>query len=1480
MAGGGGGPRSATEYLRKCVIVALLVAGVFVLYRFGPDPGGGFDTRGLLVMGFVVLTSYTFGELVEVVKLPHITGYLIAGLLLGPGVWHVVHDQWHLDLGPFADGIMNPAVIGQFQPLESLALALIALTAGGELKMDQLRRDAKAIGGMLVGQSITTFAAVIGLIALISGVIPAISMPALAELPIGAALALGAVVATVSLATSPAATIAVINDVKANQGTMAKQVLSTVVLKDVVVVVLFSLAGTLAASQLGLSGSGDVVTTLAWHVLGSLAIGAMVGGAIALYLTSVGVEILLFLLGTMFTASYIAAEVHLDPALLFISAGFTAANFSKAGDKLIHSVEQLSLPVYVLFFTLAGAKLHLDTLAQVLPFALALVTARSAALFIGVRVGARLGGASEATVKHGWMGFVSQAGVAITLAGLVGSQFGESGRTLETLIIAGVAIHEVIGPIMLKVALGLAGEAHPDGAGTDDQEQTEETGPDPRDLAPWPEPEPGDPWGPPSKTSTPELDLAVREIEADLRGLVTDLSTGPLRQRHQGASDYLRRMRSAFLYQHRRLSVAAAQHADDSHALASLLRVDQTSLADVWREACHTRAASLVERSWQPERLVEALDDITGNVKETIDAKWEPATFESAEDESPVVLLGRTWLRLRRGNLGPRVVRLREVARYHLAGRAVARLEGLAALTVQAEFYLAARTTSLFDAIAAAYDDVATLVEHGEADEARVGQAMRALRVDVEGHFAAAQAELDTVADDGASRAARILGQAIADLKSDVAVIGTVDLPSRRRRFSHVYTESNRGLQALGERYQAGLRAARARYGLLSLELELMGLEGRVKEAVEQHSHELERNLRGRGPTQIRRVLKALDTAIVGLTQALDNPDIRGTDLITAIHDETRPLARVAADASRQAETLRAELTEERATELLLDALLRAANRLTETYTVPTGQMLEGEWTLPPPAPETEVPFRRVVLDYIESQVTRDLVALTRRLVTDVQPVATALRELERIVAFNAELAAAEVDPDPEVVPTETRALVRDMIVGALGRIQTRLQGLGDEADTWAGVLKGDLRAAVLDDLEALRTQIVAGRVSEVRLQLRAAAGRRRRAASELTVSARRVRDQLTTALTSTVGHERLSATRRALGLPQQMAAGSRFGLPERTDLPLVYRRLFSDQAMEAGDLLAGRQAELERGRAALETGDLRNVAIIGVDGIGKGAMVSALARSVDAKRVRELKLTSPATEADVEAWFADDRRGHLNVLHGIEWLINEPPQGMAALHALIRGVVSDAPANAWVLAADRNVWTTITRSAALHEAFPTVIELPPLTAHEMEMAVIARHTMSGYDLHFTPGTDLRDYLTRDDGDAQSRRRAAWFRQLHHTTRGVVHDALALWMASIEELDENAGEMRVGPVPESGDDRIRALPDSTLLTLRQIVRQGWTSAARHRVQFRTSHATAMAHLASLHHLGLVTSVDEENYRLSDAVRGSVQRVLSDRGWCE
>ncbi len=121
------------------------------------------------------------------------------------------------------------------------------------------------------------------------------------------------------------------------------------------------------------------------------------GFAVAIYLRFVGRELMLFILGVVYTGTLVATEAHLDGVIVFISAGFVVANFSRQGENLLHTVEQLSLPTYVVFFTLAGAKLHLDEVWHLLGFALALVLCRVGAIYLGTRVGGATRSAAAGT---------------------------------------------------------------------------------------------------------------------------------------------------------------------------------------------------------------------------------------------------------------------------------------------------------------------------------------------------------------------------------------------------------------------------------------------------------------------------------------------------------------------------------------------------------------------------------------------------------------------------------------------------------------------------------------------------------------------------------------------------------------------------------------------------------------------------------------------------------------------------------------------------------------------------------------------------------------------------------------------------------------------------------------------------------------------------------------------------------------------------
>ena len=1173
---------------RKTLIVLLLVVGVLVLHRFAARPQG-LDPSAMLALGFVILASYAFGALVEKVGLPHITGYLIAGLLLGPSVASFIPPPYAIP--PFHEGLLSEGVQEQLAPLKTLAVGLIALTAGGELKLESLRRGFGSILGVLGGQVLVIVGLCIGFVFAVGGLVPQIALPGLGTLDTNAALALGAVVGAISIATSPAATIAVINDVRA-RGEVTTALLGTVVLKDVVVVVLFSIVGTFAVQAVSGQGTeGSVGLYLLQHVGGGIGAGALVGALMAGYLRYVKRETLLFLVGIVFTAAFLADELHLEMVVLFIAAGFVAANFSTEGDHLLEEVETLSLPVYVVFFTLAGAHLDLMDLYRFAPFAIALVALRVFGVWVGTQVGGWVGGAPPKMRSAGWLGFVSQAGVAISLAGLVASDemgLGEIGDSLSTVIIAGIALNEMIGPVLLKVGLTRAGETGD--AQEAPAEYTPEAEPEATDaLDEWPLPEKGaDAWGPRLKTASKELDGVVHDLQLDLGHLSRDIAEEPLAYFHEAALEYIRELRREFLRHHRRITVQATDDATELNA-SEALRLEQAELAEKWRTAVLARGAKVRQtRGWDPAPIVAAVDAITEGLPEKVEAPYEEVSFEPKAEDSMLRSAARTWLRTRRGTrrlfgaeMPPRCIELRALARYHLWGLLPERLEPVAALYAQAETHLVARTRSIFEGLVIAYDELASETE-ARGETVVAAARLERVRQEVDEELMLAVQEVDRIRDDLALRTSSAMGRCLRDLKHDLPLVNAPDLPMRRRSASKLYKQREDALRWLTRGTEGARESAAAVYSRLALEMELHALEGRVKDSLVAHAAGLAADVRGRAHKQVERVREAIVESEENLDAALADASGGALELAERIRSVCEPIVRVSAEAARLGNLLRDQLYDERSVTPVLDALTRAAQGLTDRYVIPAAPLPRAEHKLPPPVGTVEVPFRDWVLARIETSLAPRLLESTRDVALKVEPLAGSLSELERRVAFNVELAINELSVLDDEVPPETMKLVRDLIGGALERNRLLFSSYASESETWGDEVEESVRDAVLSSLEELRGGLVDGQVGRMRSRMvRDVRGRRIvRLGTELRQALGRARAIVARAVAESIGEERIDRARAAVGLPLKTAHDEihehTFAPPApKSTIPMVYRRLFSAQALEAGDILMGRDEAL-----------------------------------------------------------------------------------------------------------------------------------------------------------------------------------------------------------------------------------------------------------------------------------------------------------------
>jgi Kef-type K+ transport system membrane component KefB len=389
-------------------------------------------------VGFLLLAGMLAAQLLDAVGLPHLTAYISVGVVAGPYVLHLVdHDT-----------------VTQLAPVNTLALSLIALAGGAELRVPDLIPQARSLSiAMLVHSLLGSVLAAIAFYAC------AAFLPFTRDQPLRVIVGIALLWGVLAVSRSPSATLAIFAQLRPD-GPLSRFGLAFVMSSDIVVAVLMTLTIALVRPLIEpLSGfAASDLYALAHEILGSVTLGMTVGFVLSLYLWLVSGQLLLVLIALGFGLTAGLRYLHFDPLLTFLTAGFVVSNLSSQGPKLLHAVEATGSVVFVVFFATAGAHLDLPLLSRLWPIALALAAARILVTFGSHHLGSRLAGDEPVVRRWGWAPLVSQAGLTLGLSAVVERAFPSFGSGFRSLIVATVAINEVLGPILFKLALDRTAE--------------------------------------------------------------------------------------------------------------------------------------------------------------------------------------------------------------------------------------------------------------------------------------------------------------------------------------------------------------------------------------------------------------------------------------------------------------------------------------------------------------------------------------------------------------------------------------------------------------------------------------------------------------------------------------------------------------------------------------------------------------------------------------------------------------------------------------------------------------------------------------------------------------------------------------------------------------------------------------------------------------------------------------------------------------
>ena len=333
--------------------------------------------------------------------------------------------------------------------------------AGAEIRLEWLRQRFKAVLGVVLGQVMMVPVLMMLMIMAAEAVFPMVQ----AAVQAGVALPLvGLLLGTLALANSPMVVVSVIKEQRA-KGALAEVSMGASVCKDVLVLLLFTvLVGLIGNGDGGLRTVAVTSGVTLVHIALSIGVGVPMGWALAWLTERTDWRLGWLLVGLALLVSLLEPTLHIEPLFCLLAAGFTAENVHRGRtDRGTHRLEralnQVATPVFVMFFVAAGLGLHLDVLIDSWLAVVLFAGTRLMVLVVSVYLGARLGGADPRVRQLGWAAMVPQAGVTLGLAVIVAERFTDWGPGIADLIIACIALHELIGPIVFTWALKHAGES-------------------------------------------------------------------------------------------------------------------------------------------------------------------------------------------------------------------------------------------------------------------------------------------------------------------------------------------------------------------------------------------------------------------------------------------------------------------------------------------------------------------------------------------------------------------------------------------------------------------------------------------------------------------------------------------------------------------------------------------------------------------------------------------------------------------------------------------------------------------------------------------------------------------------------------------------------------------------------------------------------------------------------------------------------------
>ena len=398
------------------------------------------ELNTLFLLALMIFAGMAFGRLAKRLKLPNVTGYLIAGLLLGPAIPSLFPDLAF-------QGVLTAEMLPSLDIISEVALGFIAFSIGNEFKLSYFKRVGITPIVIAVFESLFAILCVLAVLVVL-----------------GVSLPFAIVLSSIAAATAPAATIMVINQYKA-KGPVTETLLSVVAIDDATALAMFSIS-VAVAQAIKNPAAVSLKTALLdplWEIFGALICGLLLGMLFCIPLRWFKKDgnRLALIIGFVFLGAGLADMLGFSSLLMCMAIGAGFANFSSQVPHIMRLTDGLTPPIFLLFFVLSGAELQLAVIPMVGLVGVVYVVFRVVGKMLGAAFGGAICHAEKNICKYLGPALMPQAGVAIGLSLVATRVVPEYGAQIRAIILCGTLIYELIGPVVAKISLTKAGEIQP-----------------------------------------------------------------------------------------------------------------------------------------------------------------------------------------------------------------------------------------------------------------------------------------------------------------------------------------------------------------------------------------------------------------------------------------------------------------------------------------------------------------------------------------------------------------------------------------------------------------------------------------------------------------------------------------------------------------------------------------------------------------------------------------------------------------------------------------------------------------------------------------------------------------------------------------------------------------------------------------------------------------------------------------------------------